>query len=238
LLLSLLLALAHAATPAQVLARIDEIAALRAQRLDRGAPVLDRSVYDRAARGEIVSGTVEVPGYKAKKVWGVGVFDVPIARYWSAVNDDRSKVEWTKLTYLELLKGSYCQAPRRVFQFAEVPLITDRWWIIDVGYNAALQAKTAGRVREQAWKTNGDFGTPTASSTEWAAKGMHITSTVGAWLLVDLDGKSTLVEYYTWVDPGGSIPASLASSIAASGVDDTMAKMADLARHGPTCRLD
>lgn len=226
-----------AVEPDVVVARAKDAEALRSARLDKAAPVLPSDVFVRAAKGEIVTGLVSVEGYAAKKAWGVGVFDVPIGRFWAAVNDDQSKVEVTQLDYAEILQGKACDAPRRVFQFLPVPLMTDRWWIINVRYNDALFAATQGRIREQTWASNGDWTVPTATAKAWADQGMHINSTVGSWVLVDLDGKSTLVEYYTWADAGGSIPAGIASSFAASGVDNTLSTLADLARKGTRCPI-
>lgn len=233
----LILSVALAIEPEMVVRRAADSEALRSVRLDSKAPVLDPSVIRRAANGEIVTGLVTVEGHAAKKVWGVAVFDVPIGRYWAAVNDDQSKVDVTPIDYAEILQGKLCDAPRRVFQFLPVPLMTDRWWIIDIRYNEALFARTQGRIREQSWATNGDWTLPTATTREWADKGMHINSTVGSWFLVDLDGSHTLVQYYTWSDAGGSIPAGMASSFAANGVDKTLKTLADLARTGTHCPI-
>lgn len=230
---------AQAALPwPTVASRLAEIAPLRGQRLDRSAPTFPSDTWSRAAAGQIVTGLQDVEGHKAKKVWGVAVVEVPIGRFWSAVNDDASKVEWTSLDYVELVEGQPCASPRRVFQFLPVPLLTDRWWLVDVRANDALQASSKGRVREQVWTSNGSFETPTPGTKAWSEKGMHIVSTQGSWFLVDLDGRHTLIEYYTWADPGGSIPAGLASSLAASSVDDTITNMAALARKGPGCPVN
>lgn len=229
--------MAWAATPEQVLARVDEVAPLRALRTAR-PPAVARDVYVRAAGGEVVTGVVEVPGHSARKVWGVAVVDVPIGRYWAALNDDRSKVEYTKLEHVEVVSGVPCAAPRRVFQFAAIPLLTDRWWFVNIASNTTLRARSGGRVREQSWRSDTDWSTPTPTTTAWAAKGMHITSTEGAWFLVDIDGKSTLVEYYTWADIGGSVPSSLVGTLAAGGIDDTIRQYVALAKAGPTCAVD
>ncbi len=236
--MSLLLATlltAGAVEPELVLQRVSEVSELRAIRLEMGAPPIAESAYVEAAGGRIPTGLVAVPGHAAKKAWGVAVLDIPIGQYWAAVNDDQGKMEHTKLTYAEVLQGGLCGAKRRVFQFLSVPMLTDRWWIIDVRANTALWDATGGRVREQTWATNGDWSTPTTTSEEWAAKGMHVDETRGAWMLIDLDGKHTLIEYYTWADAGGAIPAGLASSFAARGIDDTLRVMADLGRQGGNC---
>mgnify|MGYP000998028898 CR=1 FL=1 len=185
--------------------------------------------------GKVVTGVVSVEGSAHKKAWGVAVLQAPIERLWAAINDDSSKVEHTQLDYLEILEGKVCQAPRRVFQFLPVPLLADRWWIVNVRYNEALHRATNGRVREQSWATDGRTDLPTPGTQAWGAKGIPVGFTRGSWLLVDLDGQSTLVEYYTWADPGGSIPAGIANSFADDGIEGTLRTMERLARAGTRC---
>lgn len=230
-----LMAAAFAVSPEVVLARVDEITPLRASLADKHKPSIPRDAYAAAAGGKVPTGLVSVADASHKKAWGVAVLDVPIDRLWAAINDDPSKPTYTPLEYVEILKGRACQAPRRVFQFVPVPLLSDRWWVIDVGYNEPLAAASQGRVREQHWATDGNFDTPTATSQAWADKGIHVGFTRGSWVLIDLDGASTLVEYYTWADPGGSLPAGIANSFADNGISDTLTNMARLAKAGPTC---
>lgn len=236
--LALLLSLsAGAIEPDLVLQRVQETRAFRTHRNEKGAPAISDDTYRKAAGGKVMSGLVEVDGHKAKKVWGVAVVDTPIHKFWSAINDDKGKISYTKLAYAEVFSGGLCGSPRRVFQYLPVPLITDRWWVATMKANPGLQSQSGGLMREQTWATDGDFTLPTASAQEWGEKGMHVESTRGAWLLVDLDGSHTLVEYYTWADPGGSVPAGLASSMAAGGVENTVQAMTKLAEAGPNCSL-
>jgi hypothetical protein len=232
---SLVLSVALSATPDLVLQRVDETAALRARLLEKGKPSISRDAYAKAAAGDVITGVVSVDGSPNKKAWGVAVLDVPIDRLWGAINDDSKKVEHTQLDYLEILEGRVCEAPRRVFQFLPVPLLTDRWWIVNVRYNDALARDTGGRVREQHWATDGRNDLPTSGTQAWGAKGIPVGFTRGSWFLVDLDGKSTLVEYYTWADPGGSVPTSIANSFADDGIEGTLQTMEKLARSGTTC---
>jgi hypothetical protein len=226
---------AQAVTPELVAARVAETSAWRGMLQDRQKPAISADAYARAAAGDVPTGLVTVSGYSFKKAWGVGVVSVPIGRMWAAVNDDASKVAWTDLDYLEILSGRACQSGRRVFQFLPVPLLTDRWWVIDVRQNDGLASASGGRMREQSWATNGDFSLPTASTQAWGAKGMPIASTQGSWVLIDLDGANTLVEYYTWADPGGSIPASIANTFADSGIEGSVRTFEKLAKAGPGC---
>lgn len=227
---------AGAVEPEAVQSRLAELAEHRSQLLDKEAPPIPADAYRRAAEGKVTTGLVTVDGVAAKKAWGIGVFDVPIDAYWKVINDDITKVSYTKLDFAEILEGTRCKAPRRVFQFISVPFLTDRWWVVDIRENTGLAAATSGSMREQTWATDGDFSVSTPSAKEWAAKGMHIDSTQGSWVLVDLGNDHTLVEYYTWADPGGSVPAGFASRMAAGGVSDTLETMAQAARDGKACK--
>jgi hypothetical protein len=227
---------AHAAVAADdVATRLEAVMAYRQMRITKSAPDIPASAYAKAADGTVATGLVDVEGHKARKAWGVGIVEVPIERVWAAVNDDRSKVEWTKLGHLELISGDYCAAERRVFQYLPVTLLADRWWVVDQTMNTALESASAGTMREVRWKSvGGDLGL-TGAAAEWAARGIPVGFTEGSWLLVDLGDGHTLIEYYAWSDPGGSVPARLASTFAAGGINDTILAMANLARKGPTC---
>lgn len=231
---------AHAATPDEVFARLAEIEAVRAKRLDKGAPAIPRDAWEAAVtKGKVQSGLVEVEGHKAKKAWAVAIVPVPIERFWAAINDDKNKPQYSSLEYAEVLSGGLCGRDRRVFQYLPIGWgITARWWVIDVKANDALEAATGKRVREQHWKSDGDWTVPTATARAWAEQGIHIEHTQGSWLLVDLDGKNTLIEYYTWADPGGALPPALASRLAANNISDTFEAMADLAGKGPACQIE
>ena len=64
---------------------------------------------------------------------------------------------------------------------------------------------------------------------------MPVAYIEGAWYLHALGEKTTLIEYYTWSDPGGAIPAGLASSFSSSSIEDTIEAMVKLARAGSSC---
>jgi hypothetical protein len=168
-----------------VQATVDELASLRGLRLLDSVPDVPADAYLRAASGEVVTGLVEVPGQKARKAWGIGVVDASIDRYWAAVNDDRSKVQWTKLDHLSLLRGEYCGAERLVFQYLGVTMLTDRWWVVQQQQNVTLHEQSGGRMREMTWKSiEGGEELFDDRDREWADQGMRIPFTEGAWLLV------------------------------------------------------
>jgi hypothetical protein len=226
---------AHGASLDEVQARVDEIAPLRAQRISQGVPTLGVEHYERAVSGQVSTDLRDVPGHKARKVLAVGIVDAPIDQFWAAINHDLGKVDYSKLAYAEVLSGGVCGANRRVFQYLDVSMATDRWWVFDVVTNAAVAEASGGQVREMTWKSRDSAGLLTASATAWAEKGMQIEFTEGSWFLVALDEGHTLVEYYAWSDPGGMVPAGLASSFAGGAVPDLFAAMQQFAKAGPGC---
>jgi len=233
MILWLAIAVAHAVSPETLLQRVAEAQELRSIRLDSEAPMHPTETYRALLeRGRPLSGLTAGQGDGPPQAWGLGMFDVSIGRYWAAISDDIGKVAYSRTAYAEILAGTRCGSPRRVFQFVHVPWIRDRWWVNDTWANARLAERSGGRVREQFWATDGDFTVGSPQARVWAAKGIHPVSTQGSWLLVDLDGTHTLVEYATTSDPGGGIPDKLAATFAARGIPDLLRSMASAAVSG------
>ena len=99
--------------------------------------------------------------------------------------------------------------------------------------------KSQGDVREMTWETQDPVVPPDSRADDYVTDGgMPIEFAKGAWYLTKLDASHTLVEYWTWTDPGGYVPAGLASSFAAGGIKDTIGSMAKLASDGPRCAVE
>ncbi len=223
-------------------ARLAEVAPLRGTRHGSEAPGIPDSVWDEVANGSVATGLVDADGTKARKIWGVGVVDVPIDAFFSAINDDRNKPAYTKLDTVLVLDGEPCGADRIVFQRLPVPLLTDRWWVVQQRIHVPLQEASQGRVREMTWRPPPGGVPDLTGEAKAAADGqLQVTFTYGGWFLVDLTGEDgtprTLVEFWSWSDPGGNVPVRLAASMALGGIEDTFDTMADLARTGPSCAL-
>jgi len=236
MLAGLLTVAALAVTPQDVERRVAEIRPLRDLRITEGLPDIEASHYAVAAGHEVSTALQSVPGHRAKKAFGVVVLNAPIGRVWAAVNDENSKVAYTKIGFLEVLKGEACVSGRRVFQYLPVRFVSDRWWVVEQTANQRLFEASDGRVREMRWMSVDDEPV-SAASREWAEKGIRIAYTQGSWFLVEIDANHTLVEYYVWSDPGGNIPAGLASSFASGSISETLMTMERLARDGPTCPI-
>ncbi len=201
----------------------------RGERLLGSLPAIPEETWARVEAGEIVTGTADT-GAKFKRVWAVGVVDVAIGHFWAALNDDQSKPEFSSLTHVELLSGAPCASGRVVFQYLDVSLMGDRWWVVRQTANTALAERSGGKVREMSWASLDDGATHLNEAARgWAEKGSQVPFTEGAWFLVDLGDGRTLVEYVASSDPGGMVPAGVASSFAAGSLKTTFDGMKRLA---------
>lgn len=202
--------------------------AVKAQRAVRGLPAIPASAWETAAQGKMAWGVEEVEGEAARKTWGVAVMAQPIDRVWGAINDERLHPEYTALSYAELVRGEACGAGRHVLQVLPVgfPGISDRWWVTIRTPTAAVSAATGGKVRELVW-TNAPDGTSVTSEAGKAAMAgaVMVGFTRGAWLVSAIDEGHTLVEYYAWVHPGGSLPAGMMATFAGKSLRATFGDM-------------
>lgn len=223
-----------------VMTRLEETKGFRAHaRLKERTPTISEEMYRKGATGEVQTDLMAVDGHKAKVGYGVAVVDVAIGRFYAAVNDDPSKPNHTKLDYTEVLKGGVCGENRTVFMNLPAPFpLTDRYWIVNARQNNALLEASGGKVRQMTWESQDPPMVPAGTkAAEKAADGMPIEFAKGAWYLTEIDAGHTLVEYWTWTDPGGNIPAGLASSFAAGGIKDTFVTMTQLAKKGARCQV-
>ena len=214
-------------TPAAVAARLDEIAELRSQRITAHAPELPDSAWQQATSGEVVTGVLSVPGHKAKIGWGVAVMAVNIERLWVGLNDELQHTELLGLGHIEIVQGAPCTDRRHVMMLLPLPIVSDRWWVIENRYNTALSEQTSGRVRELTWtgQTDPSAAALSAEARQKVAGAVPVTFNHGGWLLIDLDGEHTLGEYFSWSDPGGELPAGPTSAFAGATIAKTMRAM-------------
>jgi hypothetical protein len=211
-------------------------APFRALRMTANAAAIPAEDWARVASGEVVTGPVPASASGLKGAYGLAVFPVPIDGLWRAINDDRSKPDYSDLAHVEVLRGEPCGAERTTFQYLDVSVLSDRWWVVDQRANTELAARSGGKVRELVWRAAGDGEAALSpSAREWAARGVQVTRTDGGWFLVDLGDGRTLVEYVVSSDPGGAVPVGIANRFAASGIAGTFDAMRRLAVDGPRC---
>ena len=201
--------------------------------MTEGLPRIPADAYSRALSGELVTGTQKVEGARARKLWGVGVVDASIHTLWGAINDELLQPEFTTLTYAARLSGEACTSGRHVLQVVDVgvPLVADRWWVTERTPNPELETSTGGQVREMRWENAPNTLTITdATHLEAIGSATRVTFTRGSWLLIRLNDRQTLTQYYSWADPGGNLDPAMMAWFTGKTVRKTFAAMDRLSK--------
>jgi len=217
---------------------VSDLGHWKAQRTSGTAPEIPSSEYLKALNGEIVTGIEVVADVKAAKGYGIAVFEIPIQTLWKAITDEDHHAGNLPVAHSKTIDGRPRTNDHTIFQYIDVPILTDRWWLVRIRYNNALFSASAGRAWELWWVDRlREPALRTRLDTSIIEDGMPIAWSKGAWLLVDLGNGKTLVEYHTWSDPGGSVPVGPATRFAAGEVKDNLKSMSEFARtHTPSCK--
>ena len=199
-------------------------------------PSIPSSAYKTAASGEIATGLDQIPGYSAKLGWGVAVFDTPIEVLFPAINDEMQHTGLTPVNFTQIVSGKPCVDGRQVMMILPLTMMSDRWWVTTQSTNDTLRDQTAYRMAEISWVGVSEYSTlPLQPAVREKVKDMvHLPFTQGAWLLIKLDEQHTLAEYHSWSDPGGYMPAGVASTFAAGSISTTFEAMDQFAKKNVT----
>jgi hypothetical protein len=226
--------LAHAVSGADIAA---QLASWKAKRGIDTVPTIPAKVYQAALDGEIAKGIEVVEDIKAAKGYGVAVFDIPIEQMWKAITDEDHHANKMAVTMSETVVGTPRTHDHTIFQFLPVPMVSDRWWVVNIRYTGSLYTQSGGKLWEVTWRDrNKDQSVVGQLNLAQFNDAMPVAWTKGAWLLMKLDDGRTLIEYHTWSDPGGSVPVGLATRFAAGEVAQNLKNMAKFARsHVPGC---
>jgi hypothetical protein len=174
----------------------------RAARTARFSTPPPWKLYDEAA-GKVGELVVERDGQKG---FGVVVTELPAEALWRAINDEDAHDEggYLPLQRSEIVGGTRRGTTRQVFQAGE-KMGLGRWWITRTTMSGALYRESEGRLWEAVWETDPEAlqqkrapvdDPPDLSPIEWSR---------GAWLLVPLGDSCTLLEHFTWSEPGGFV---------------------------------
>lgn len=204
----------------------NETKSFRALFLARSHPSIPKEAYYRAAQGEIATGVQPMPGHASKIGWGVGIFHVDIQTMWAALNNGEQHVGYTPVSFAKVIHGESCQNKRVTLMTLPIPILPDRWWVVQSDTNPELHQKTKGAVREMSWK---DIDNPqqflTRDLNEKVKDMIQIPFAQGAWVLIDLGEGYTLGEYHTWAKAGGNVPSGLTEVFVQKSVRRTMNAM-------------
>lgn len=206
---------------------LGDLADLRRLRLDDSAVTPPKSVWELPYH-EPAAGIRRVDGVAAAKAWGAIRVDAPIEAVWQVLNDEERLVDDLPISTSAVLSGEL-HGERRVFEYLPLPIVSDRWWVVDIEHNDRLYTASDGQMWEMAWRNTDPALIERTHYAPIAAGGVPAAWTMGSWLAIDLGEDGTWLEYTTWSDPGGSLPVGPATSFASGAVKKTLLAVAHLA---------
>lgn len=208
-----------------LLSTVRETRVYRKHRLASQPPTIPDSAYEKAASGSVATGLYGSTG------WGVGIFPVEIRELYAALNEEESHVGLSPVDYTKIIRGQPCSNQRQVMMHLPIPMLSDRWWVTTQGTNPNIRTESNGSLAELTWNALSDrrLFTLDETSKTYTSGSVWITESTGAWLLIRLNDTHTLGEYHAWSDPGGYVPTGIASSLSASGIEDTFNAMEEFA---------
>jgi len=232
--LSALVLTVGATTPEELKTDLDR---WRPMRPGGTAPKISLSEIKNAFGGEIVAGIEVVENIKAGKGYAIGVFNVPISKVWRGVCDEDHHAGSLKVSRSETVEGQPRAHGHTLYQFLDVPIVSDRWWLVQMSFNDRLFASSGSRAWELSWvDRQQDQALKQRLGADYTRKGVGVAWTKGAWLMVDLGNGKTFVEYHTWSDPGGKVPVGPATRFATSEVRNNLKSMVEFSvSHASTC---
>ncbi len=192
-------------------------------RLEQSAPQHSGALYADLKRPAV--GTAAGRG----EVWAVAVVPAPVEAVWMALNSpDELAGAWGSLVRSDVLEGDPRRSGRVIVQVADLPLVRDRYWVVEQVHGRSAWEASGGAVWEIAWRA-ADRGVEVDAEL--------VPGTRGGWLLVPVDEDRTLVEYFARSDSGGGVAGAVATSLAARAARGLLEDLTALARSkqgGPT----
>jgi hypothetical protein len=210
---------------------IDELAGLGLERASRTARFGQEVPMDLYRSGALRVGE-PVAIRSGSRAFGTVVVALPLAELWMAVNDeDHFDLDgrYLPVRVSEVIGGQPRGSERSLFQTFERWGV-GRWWVSRVRMNEQLFRESEGRLWELYWSDEMeevDSGSPPIASV--AERMRPIEASEGSWLLVPLAADCTLIEYYTFSEPGGVVGLGQ-TLLARKGVLLTLQGILDLAR--------
>jgi hypothetical protein len=183
---------------------------------------LDRGRTSRVVRfgveipSRIYRKAVEKPGRPVadrdgEQGFGVVVAELPIGPLWKAINDEDHHAiagGYFPVEESEVIEGTPRGTSRVLFQYFERWGI-GRWWATRMVMNESLYEQSNGKLWELWWVDathSVDTDRPPVSGP--AKRLRPIVDSHGSWLFAPLAESCTLIEFYTWSDPGGALGAT------------------------------
>ena len=162
--------------------------------------------------------------------WGLAVLEVPVTKLWAGLNDELRHVGITDVDHVEILSGSPCLDQRVVMMHLPLPLLSDRWWVVQNQFNPRLTEISAGRAYELSWSEVSDVSLDqlTQEARALAEDAEKVQFSRGGWLIAAISETHSLALFHSWNDPGGKLPSAF-SYLATMGIQKTFQVMASYA---------
>ncbi len=209
---------------AQVLAGIDLASATRTAQFQAPVP---HELYADAAR-KIGHAVASRDGDRA---FGALYAERPIELVWKALNDEDHHAldgRYIPVRSSQVIDGTPRGESRLLLQSFE-KLGIGRWWVSRVWMNRELFASSGGRMWELVWEDRmAEVDRTSPPVRDLAARLRGIERSRGSWLLVPIADRCTLLEHFTWSEPGGFVGATQAL-LAKKAVRDTLEGVVRLA---------
>jgi hypothetical protein len=171
------------------------------------------------------------------KVVGYLLVHQPQREVWLAALDPH---EWTEDFYTAVRVSDDGHGNSTWYQHVSLPWpLADRHWMIDLHKGLEVARASNGLIWEHAWDLTPD-GEARARALVAAGKVPGLTSDSienavylpvnhGGWIVVRLDGHTTLLAYHVTTDVGGHIPESWIATYAMATLDGLLRDVAKIA---------
>jgi hypothetical protein len=220
---------------------VDYILSLKSFRADRhypNIPEYSKEDYQKALKtGEGIVHTKDDPSVQGEKMATfLQIVNVPVWKLWATFVDRNDYEQFT-----ENMKESINleTGPNRLVTYnyldIPVPLVTDRYQVLESGSNTKLFEASSGKMWEYYWNISPnaqiyfkqalDQNKLGKVSKKDAQDATLMARNDSCWLLVPLPNGKTLMEAFSQNNPGGSLPKGLAQSMAGDALQKTLKSM-------------
>jgi hypothetical protein len=212
---------AHAENPAEIDAALARVAGLTAHPLT-SPTAAERS---RLARGECVT---RLEAGATHAVGGLCVVNAPLPAVWLAVHDPAVTGD---PAVREVRLSVDPDGSERWYGRMSLPSpLSDRAWVVRTWISASLHAATGGGAQERAWVEEPDPAALAAGVPGAADGAVWVPRNRGAWTVIRVDDRRTLLAYRAETVVGGSLPQWVVRDVARRSVGALLDRVARAAK--------
>jgi len=179
---------------------IDLSASARSARFEMSTPT---TLYRKAAKsvGKVFA------DHEGRKGAAVVAVELPVELVWKAINDENHhalETDYIPVRYSGVIEGTAHGDDRLLFQYFQQMGI-GRWWVTRNWMNRELYDSSGGRLWELIWEDEMEGIDRSRPPFDRMGPGVSpVKATRGSWLLVRVAESCTMIEYFSWSEPGGA----------------------------------